>query len=292
MNIAKALDYLWLIGANDHVSNEDGSYLHPMTGPGGCETCFALEEVRKLIESLGKPAQVRMNEDIEAAIDVPQAVELEPLTLPMDIEGETFLGAEWDIDELRLSMTRRAPGLELCVTGALELDGLVELRDKMINPAIEHHEARQRAEANEAERRRAEHAARAEERAREEAERDRAQSFRGVSVQRTITGNVTVHGRVCASLASARKHQTLGTVIFAWTPEDLIRRLPSAFDGKLNMRFCAKCKPVPNAQLHNAYLNGGLPLNESIESFKARITGDVWEGHHAALEKYDNEKGN
>lgn len=286
MNTAEAIDHLWLFGANDHTSTEDGSYLHPLHT---CETCFALEEVRKLVESLRKPMQVRMLEDEEAAIGVPHTITLEPLTLPLDIAGETTLEARWDVDELQLSMVYDAPAVTLRVTGALELGGLVELRDKLINPAIAHHEARQQAEADEAERQRIEHAARAEERAREEAEREHSQTFRAVSVTRTITPNMTIHGRTCASLAWTRKRQTPGTTIFALTPSDLIRKLPSVMTGRLGLRFCAKCKPIPEAQRFNAELIGAAPEIVPEGLLLANISDAIWEAHHAILGCHNEE---
>ena len=277
MDPRTALDHLFLIAADGHISNEDGSYEHPWEGEDACTTCMALMETQRLCSDLALPSGQTL----------PGSIELEPMTLPVSLDGRTKLFAEWDVDFLRLTLSHEGDGIRAQVTGELELDALIELRDKVIAPAIAHHEEFQRAEAIEAERKRVEFEARAEERAREDAERERAQSFRGVTVRRTITENMTVHGRVCASLAAVRGRQTLGTIIFALTPEDLIRRLPTAMTGKLNLRFCAKCKPIPNTQLLNGYLNGNAPLEWSAETLKDVLSQEIWEGHHSAVARYD-----
>lgn len=279
MDTRTALDHVLLIAANDHVSNEDGSYAHPREGENACTTCMALDEMNRLYESLAMPS----------GQEVPDSVKLEPLSFPLDISGETTLAVSWDLDEMRLAFIRNSDDLDFRVSGALDLDALVELREKMINPAIAHEESRQRAEAIEVERARIEWEARAGQRAQEKAEHERAQMFRGLSVQGTITQNMTVHGRGCASLSAARARRTLGTVISALTPDDLIRKLPTAMTGRLNLRFCAKCEPIPNARQHNFHLNGGMPMEWTDEMLQEQIANDIWEAHHAALRRYDEE---
>lgn len=276
MDPRTALDHVFLIAADDHISKEDGSYEHPRRGKYACTTCMALEEVRRLHEELDGPVH-----------KVVKTIEPEPLSFPLDTIGDTTLAVSWEIDEVQFAFIRNSDDFDFRVSGALELDALIELRDKMINPAIAHEEARQRAEA---ERMRIEWEAQAERRALEEAERRRAQTFRAISFRRTIIAeNMTIHARVCASLSAARARQTPGTVIFASTPEDLIRRLPTAMTYKLNMRFCAKCMPIPNTQRHNFHLDGGTPLEWTDEMLQEQITADIWEAHHAALQRYDEE---
>lgn len=282
MNIANALDHLFLIAADDHVSAEDGSYLHPLHS---CETCYALEEVRKLGESL---KDVAARENLVTPNEVPETIELDPLEYACG-EGTT-LTMEWEIDQLSFNIVKKGDGYDAWTSATLELDALTELRDSIINPAIEHGRALERAKAEEAERVRIEWEAKAEERAREQAERERAQSFRAVSVTRTVTPNMTVHGRVCASLAFARKQQTLGTLILALTPDDLIGKLPTAMTGRLNLRFCAKCKPIPGALRFNAELVGAAPEIVSEAVLLTNITRAIWEGHDAALNRYDEER--
>lgn len=273
MDTRAALDHVFLIAADDHISREDGTYAHPWEGEDACVTCAALVEVQRLSAALGE----------SPALELPESIELKPLSFPLGLDGKTTLTACWDTDELQLTVARSDDDLNLHISGALELDALIELRDKMINPAIAHEKTRQRVEAIERERERTEREA-------EEAERERAQTFRGVSVRRTITENVTIHGRTCASLSAVRTRQTLGTVVIPYTPESLIARLPVAMTGKLNLRFCAKCKPIPNAQTHNYYLDGGTPLEWTEAMLQERITADIWEAHHAAYMKYDEER--
>lgn len=277
MDARTALDHVFLIAADGHISNEDGTYEHPWAGEDACTTCAALMEVQRLHATLGGPS----------APEVPPSIELEPLSFPIDLAGEKTLAVSWEIDELQIAIIHNSDDLDFRVSGALELDALIELRDKMVNPAIAHHEERQRAEAIEAERKRLEWEAQAEQRAQQEAERERAQTFRGVSTRRAITENLTVHGRMCASLAAVRMRQTLGTVVMHYTPEGLIAKLPTAMTGRLNLRFCAKCKPIPNTQLLNGYLNGGTPSHWSDEMLKAVISQDIWEGHHNAFARDD-----
>lgn len=270
MDIRSALAHVLLAAADGHVSLEDASYEHPTEGDDTCAMCLALKEVQRLDEMLAPSFDHQ----------IPDSIELEPMAFPVSLDGHTKLFAEWDIDLLRLTLSRESDDVRVQIGGELEMDALIELRDKVISPAIAHHEELQRIEAIEAERGRSE-------RAREEAERARAQSFRGVSVRRTLTENMTVHGRMCASLSATRGRQTPGTIIFALTPEDVIGRLSTAMTGRLNLRFCAKCKPIPNTQLLNSYLDGNAPLEWSAETLKDVLSRDIWEGHHSAIARYD-----
>lgn len=215
----------------------------------------------------------------------PPAPKLDMLMFPTGDRQTMYV--EFDYDEVRFRLANGSENLALEMTAALELDALAELYEKIIGPALAYRDTIEKEKADAAERVRLGYEARAEERAREQAELERSQTFRGVSVQRTITQNMTVHGRVCASLAFAQKNQTLGTVIFHLTPDNLIAKLLIAMTGRLNLRFCVKCKPIPNAARHNAHMNGGLPLDETEGALAERLADDIWEAHHAALKSYD-----
>lgn len=216
----------------------------------------------------------------------PESLMLAPLLFD-DIDGKTALHVQFDIDEVRFSLSRSEEYLAVEISAALELDALIKLRDSIINPAIEHAQALKRAEVEEAERARIELEAKAEERAREQAEREREQTFRGVSVARTVTPNMTIHGRTCTSLEFARRRQTLGTMISALTPDNLIGKIPTAMTGRLSLRFCAKCKPIPEAVRFNAELIGAGPEIVPEDLLLMNISNAIWEGHHAALAHYE-----
>lgn len=220
--------------------------------------------------------------DIDDEPQGPTAPELAPLQFKTGERAVLYI--EFEVDEVRFTTVRKGDGLSVTVDGALGLDELIQLRDKMITPVIEHLQALKAFRDEEAARSRAEFE-------RERLERERESTFRAVQVHRTVTPNMTVHSTRCASLASARLRQSPLMTVYALTPSDLIAKIPTALTGRLKMHFCVKCKPIEGAQLVNAELYGGAwPLTAPVELLQKKITDAIWDAHHAALRVADQKE--
>lgn len=271
MNIRDAIDHLFLIAADGHVSAEDGSYLHPREGENACATCVALETALAFCESGMTPKDIP---------DEPEQDEIEFVG-----SNGTSLMAQWHCVTGQFHFTTQVErdDMRLLVSVPMSTDQLIELRDKMLNPVILFNIAAAELERREKERREREEAER-------RAQQEREQTFRAVSVARTVTPNLTVHGHACSALEFARKRQTLGTVIFAFTPDRLIAKLPTAMTGRLSLRFCTRCGSIPEARRFNAELIGAAPEIVPEDLLLANLSNAIWEAHHTALENTDKKE--